>query len=109
MALRLSCSLALQYHEHDEKSLGWKKYDHEEWGRRHVSMMMYSQPTMLSEEASHANTFGMRGPRRDRMKSIVATSLRVRRPFGPAVWKCDTGNNVFSTCKTDAEDAVVGP
>lgn len=46
---------------------------------------MYSHPTLLSGHAFQANTFGMGAPRRVRTKSIVATSLRVRRLRGPAL------------------------
>ena len=51
----------------------------------HFSMIMYSHPTLLSEDASQASTFGTGAPMRDRTKSIVATSLRVRRLRGPAL------------------------
>ena len=50
----------------------------------HCSITMYSQPTGLLGDAFHASTFGIGNPSLVRRKSIVATSLCVKRVRGPA-------------------------
>ena len=54
---------------------------------RAFSITMYSLPTSFAFVAFHASTLGINEPKWKRKKSIVATSLFVQSPTGPAVGK----------------------
>jgi len=53
----------------------------------HFSVMIYSHPTGLYGDGSQASTSGIGAPSFVLRKSIVATSLLVRSPRGPALRK----------------------